>query len=135
MKLEPDYDTKCGSLHGTETAYTVEARVNYHQPAQVGKQIFDMRWQRVKFDKSVIGVPAAPASHRATLENGLLCYAAAQALRWWLHANAECDFVICLETRLIKHTVTYSHTATAVSQHDFVGIEDRTSLMPDDGKE
>lgn len=136
MELEQDYRRERGSGNGTETAYTVEARYNYPQPTQIGGQIFDNRWREVKFQDSAIGVPRCAPFNRRTLEHGLLGYAAAQALRWWLHAAAEADNMsgLCLETRIVSHKISYSHKIETVAAHDHIHGDDRSNCMPDWGK-
>lgn len=131
MELELDYKRAVGSRSGTETCYTVEARYDFHSPLQIGKYIFDSRWRRVEFDRAAIGVPVCAPYQRQTLEHGMLGYAAAQALRWWLHAQADVlSGCWCLQTRLIQHKITYSHEIEAVSSHEHVGGEDRSHIKP-----
>ena len=66
----------------------------------------------------------------------MLGYAAAQALRWWLHAAAEADNMsgLCLETRIISHKISYSHKIETVGAHDHIHGDDRSNCMPDWGK-
>lgn len=136
MELEQDYRSERGSGNETETAYTVEARYNYANPVQIGGQIFDNRWREVKFQDAVIGVPRCATFRRHTLEHGMLGYAAAQALRWWLHAAAEADNMsgLCLETRIVSHRISYSHKIETVAAHDHIHGEDRSNCVPDWGK-
>jgi hypothetical protein len=135
MELEADYKRERGSGNGSETAYAVEARYTFHDPLVLGDQVFDNRWRRVKFVQSAVGVPAAPSCYRQTLEHGLLAYAAAQALRWWLHANADANGHggLCLETRLVAHRITYSHKIEAISAHGHIHGGDRSNCVPDWG--
>lgn len=120
---------------GTETAYTVEARMEYHSPKQINGQLFDNRWRRVSFTAlpahlAHMGVPGAGGMMAAKLD--LYSYTQAQALRWWFHANADATFDgICLETRLVKHSVKYSYESTVESAHAVIGSDDRSSVMPD----
>lgn len=135
MDLDDEYKKNRGSGSSTEVAYSVEARYAFIDPVIIAGQIFDNRWRRVIFKESSVGVPNAPAWKRHTIENGLLCYASAQALRWWLHAVGECENngAICLETRLIEHKIESQYTITAVAQHCVVGGDDRSSCMPEWG--
>lgn len=123
---------------GTTYGYTVEARFSYHEPAQIGGVLLDNRWREVKFTASTIGVPRGPRWNAAQFEQGgLVGYAAAQALRWWLHADAEANSVgggVCLETRIVKHKLTYSYAVERVSDHGHIGGEDRSNCIPDWGK-
>jgi hypothetical protein len=135
MKLDESYSTKVGSHSGSETAYSVEARYNYISPAKIGKQLFDNRWRTVEFDASSVGVPRAPSYQRETLNSGLLSYSAAQALRWWLHALADYEGHSCIETRLIKHKISFSMEIVAVSSHAEIGGDNKSSMMPDYGKD
>lgn len=136
MELEPDYRRDHGSGSGSETAYTVEARYNFPRPIQIGNQIFDNRWQRVQFQESEIGVPPCSPIYRHTREHGMLGYPAAQALRWWLHANAEASRGggMCLETRLVSHTISHSYKIEAIEAHGHIHGEDRSNCIPDWGK-
>lgn len=136
MELEPDYTRERGNGSGTETAYTVEARFNYHAPIMIAGQIFDDRWRRVNFQHGKVGVPAASPFDRHTIEHGLLGYAAAQALRWWLHATADAQSMgcaLCLESRLVEHRISYTHKIEAIAAHGYVGGEDRSNCIPDWG--
>jgi len=136
MKLEECYRKERGSGSGSETGYTVEAMHNYVNPISVAGQIFDNRWRQVEFKESAIGVPSCPRHHRYVAENGMLGYSAAQALRWWLHAQAESEhgMAICLETRIVSHRISYSYKVESVSAHDHVHGEDRSNCVPDWGK-
>ena len=102
-------------------------------------QLFDNRWQIVQFNKSPLGVPVADPYMAPILEErGLFGYAAAQALRWWFHANAVASRIggdLCLETKLVKHTVATAFECSAVSEHEFIGGEDGSNRTPDCGKE
>ena len=134
MELEKDYMREHGS--GTETGYTVEARYDYQSPVQIGGQLFDNRWRQVDFEKSTIGVPTAPRHQRHIAYHGLLGYAAAQALRWWLHAHAEAEHGVafCLETRIVSHKISYSHEIETVAAHAHIHGEDRSNCIPDYGQ-
>ena len=136
MELEEGYEREKGSGSGTEIGYTVEARNNFHAPMQIGGQIFDNRWRQVKFEQSAIGVPICPRYQRHIAEHGMLGYAAAQALRWWLHANAEAGqgMALCLETRIISHKIIYTHKIETQAAHEHVHGDDRSNCMPDWGK-
>ena len=132
MELEPEYNREKITASGEDSAYTVEARYAYPQPVEIAGQIFDNRWRQVQFTQGPICVPGESfARHRELF--GMLGYAQAQALRWWLHAEAGTLKGICLETRLIKHKIKYSSEAVAVSQHCLVGGEDRSNCIPDLG--
>lgn len=138
MEEDSEYPKQKGQGSGSCGGYTVEARSMSDTPMQLGKQIFDNRWRQAQFDKGIIGVPSGldrySLSEMATA--GLLQYSSAQALRWWLHANAEAELGmgLCLETKLIKHTVEFAHEVNAVSEHCLITGEDRSSLYPDWGK-
>ena len=135
MELEPEYDKSKGYENSHTFCYTVEARYNHHEPCKLGDQIFDKTWRRVSFKKADFGVPTGFFVDRVVENRGFLNYSAAQSLRWWLHANAEYSGRICLETRLVKHKVESSCTINAVSYHDCVGGEDRSSIMAPDERE
>jgi hypothetical protein len=136
MTAIPDeFPHSSGSGQATETAYTVEARCLDH-PMQVAGKLFGHQWTRVAFDKTLRGVPDAPAYSVRTLEHGMFAYAAAQALRWWLHAQAEFErgFFTLLETRLVQHEIKTSHAITAVAAHDVISAADRSSTGPREQK-
>ncbi len=83
----------------------------------IRQQFYDEQWRQVEFDLSANSIPMSPVHHRELLEHGLFSYAAAQALRWWFHAQAEIE---CaggapgLETRLVQHRLTFSHEVAAI---------------------
>ena len=135
IELEPDYQTKRGSGSGVDTVYGVEARYAYPEPRIICGQVFDNRWRQVYFKEAAGGVPINNSQQcpRAALD-GLYNYEAAQALRWWFHAQAAADTFgssICLETRLVEHKIKYTYETVAVSQHCLVSGEDRSNIMPD----
>lgn len=120
---------------GTETGYKVEARYNFNQAVKISDFIIDNRWRQIDFPKATNGVPQAPFYQRHTLEHGYLSYAAAQALRWWLHAEAESDGGgLCLETRIVKYKIAHSYEITRVAEHMRIGGDDRSNCIPDWGK-
>lgn len=135
-ELEADYKKDRASGSWTFDGYSVEARHNYHDPMTVSGQVFDRTWRRVNFDESVIGVPLPRFRRHALAEHGYLGYASAQALRWWFHAaiEAEQGLGICMETRLVKHSIHTTHKITAVSAHCHIHGEDRSNTMPDWGQ-
>ena len=119
------------SGNGTMEGYSVEARSVYTSPQNINGQLFDERWATVKFNNnSLIGVPEGPSWSIHWLRLcGLYSYPAAQALRWWFHANSEHQ--LCLETRIIKHKINYSYQSSRISEHAIITGEDRSSMMPD----
>lgn len=129
-----EYPKKGQSGSGLEDGWSVEARFTYHEPRQFGKQIFDQRWKSVQFDQVVppIGVPSGPPSVLGIRDAcGLYGYQAAQALRWWFHANAAARWQDgCLETRLVKHLLKYEFSSTAESAHAVIGGDDRSGMKP-----
>jgi hypothetical protein len=117
LPLEEDYKTKKSKGSATRTGYTIEARFHVRDPENVGRQIFDQNWRQVEFDQSAIGVPMSTSYHRELLDHGLFSYSAAQALRWWFHAQAEIECVggaPGLQTRLVQHRVTCTHEVAAI---------------------
>lgn len=124
------------SGNGTTHAYSVEARYMYTTPKKFGDVLLDQRWRRLSFVPSHIGVPDGPYHSYGMRACGLLGYSAAQALRWWFHACADADVGVgsmCLETRIIKHRVEYSHKEIAESAHVVITGDDRSNIMPDWG--
>jgi hypothetical protein len=137
-ELESEYRKNRGSGSGTDYGYVVEARNTCADPVQIGGEIFDNKWRSVNTVQvgDGVGVPA-PRYNKRLAEHGLLGYAAAQAIRWWFHASAESVGFgyVCLETRIIKCKLTYSHEVEAMSAHEIIGGEERTHIRPDWGKE
>lgn len=112
-----------GSMQG----YSVEARHNYPDPLTVGDQIFDIRWKPVRYDKGHCGVPTRSGTPHDAGTYGVYDFAAAQALRWWLHAAAAVskDFSgLCLETRLICHKIKFEYSVEAIEAFEHVGGDD-----------
>lgn len=122
---------------GTIDGYSVEARCNYHQAMVLGDRVIDNRWAQLHFPKGHPGVPIGPSYSLPFLDVvGLMSYPAAQAMRWWVHAEAERGLkYMCLETRIVKHRVSYSYSAKRESEHCIVGGDDRSNMMPDWGRE
>lgn len=122
--------SKPREMNCTTVGWSVEARSTAHAPEAIGEQIFDERWQPVKFAYGMPGVPTGSPFDGPWLQQmGLLGYASAQALRWWFHAEAP--RALCIETRLVKHAVTVAVSAARQTEHDVVSGEDRSSIMPD----
>jgi hypothetical protein len=139
VEVEPaEFPAKGSSGSGVQTGYSVEARHTYSDPIVIAGTIYHQNWRRVQPDQAQgFGVPAAHPHYRYLHEHNLMTYPAAQAIRWWLHAIAEAESIgggLCLETRLIKHKVEYSHAETKVSVHAQVGGDDRSNRIPDWGK-
>lgn len=123
------------SKSGTTNGYSIEARYNFNSPHVINGHTLDKEWRTIAFDTapSGFGIPSPPFEF-AIVALGLYGYSQAQALRWWFHANADATFHgICLETRIVKHTVKYSIEAERKSEHLTIGGEDRSNCMPDWG--
>lgn len=130
MELEDDYRCDKGRGESTCPAFTVEAR-HTQGPVKIGDQLFDGEWRNVSFQESFIGVPNS--SSPIVREHGMLGYASAQALRWWIHAESQANFGMggfCLDTRIIKHIIKTTYEITAVSFHEIVGDEDNPNHQP-----
>lgn len=132
---KPEFPQQPSTHNGNTVGYTVEARCAFHEPRSIAGVLLGKEWKRLTFEKAPapFGVPIAPPWHNAIF--GMLSlyeYSAAQALRWWFHANADASMEgICLETRIVAHSVKYSMSSTAISEHALIGGEDRTSVVPD----
>jgi hypothetical protein len=108
----------------TERLFSVEARYNYSSPVQFGDMILDKEWRKVHFNN----VPQRPdypgvLSRKpwpVIAENDLVHYAAAQALRWQLHAAADVEFKVGLETRLVEHEVETAWKQTAIAAREAI---------------
>jgi hypothetical protein len=103
-----------------------------HTSKQFGDALLDQRWQRLRFVTSHIGVPDGLSYNYAARACGLLGYSAAQALRWWFHAQADAETFggLGLETRIIKHHVEYSYKEIAESAHVLIGNH-CSGIMPE----
>lgn len=116
-QFEEGYRTDGGNGTSSYACYSIEARCGTAKlgPITVNNQVFDGEWRTVNIARAPIGVPAAPPFMASAQQHGLYGYAAAQALRWWLLAEADMTFR-ALDTRLIEHRLetTYKITATAI---------------------
>lgn len=139
-QTQSEFPRKGQSQNGTSTGYSIEVRTSAKQPTQIGTMLLGHEWQRLKVDQvqPPFGVPIArPWNERIFSMLGLYDYAAAQALRWWFHASAEATpyaGAMCLESRIIAHTVKYAISEEAVSEHMQIQGDDRTNCIPDWGK-
>lgn len=131
---EPPYDASRGSMAGD--GWTVEVRLDdYAQPTPVGDMLVSHQWQRVIFAPAAIGVPSHSEYQSYLGYTRYLSYPAAQALRWWFHAEAtKASLALGLRSRLVKHRIRVEHKVEAVSVHCEIGGEDRSAMMPDWGK-
>ena len=121
IPLEDGYENRQSQGSSTRPGYTVEARLDLLSPVNIGRQTFDKKWRQVEFDQSAIRVPMSHVHHRELLEHGLFSYAAAQALRWWFHAQAEIECFGAshgLQTRLVLHQLTLEHEISAIGVVD-----------------
>lgn len=118
---KPEFPQKGASGSGTEHWYTVQGRYMFNEPKQFGNQLFDQRWKEIHFDRvqPPLGVPSGPPDLGGVRDrHGLYSYEAAQALRWWFHANAAASWGnLCLETRLVRHVVEYEFSTRLTSAH------------------
>lgn len=131
MALDAD-KARRSSGRSTGVGYSVEARHRHSEPRTVAGRIFDERWREVGFEEGPAGVPVRVGPFDRARQHGLYPYAAAQALRWWLHATAEAEpgHGLCLETRLVEHRIEAEHEVTSVAAHDLVSGEDRSNTTP-----
>lgn len=116
-----EFPKKGASHNGDTIGYTVEVRYSYHQPQMVAGMLLGKEWQRLSVEKAMppFGVPiSAPWNSAIFGMLGLYDYPAAQALRWWFHANAHAGSLgaICLESRIVAHRVRYSMSEEPVSE-------------------
>lgn len=114
--MSDTFPNERGNHHSTLIGYTVEAMFDYNSPRMIAGQLFDNRWHEVSFVKAPegFGVPAGDRFNTEIHKHGLYGYEAAQALRWWLHAQARLEGnEYCLRTRLIEHKVVTETRVTA----------------------
>ena len=119
-------NNRLSSGQGTTEGYFVEARHNYTEPKVVAGQIFTREWKRVYFDdESPIGVPARCGYIEPLLKLGqCYSYEGAQALRWWLHAEASSDRQfsgLCFETRIVAVDIKYSYECVREGEYEHIG--------------
>ncbi len=134
---ELPYSASSGSMGGD--GWSVEVRIEaYAKPIPIGSAgefMVTTQWQRLPFQQAPIGVPAYSEYQGYLGYTNYLNYPAAQALRWWFHAEiAKQTIGLGVQSRLVKHQITVEHKVTAVSVHCEIGGEDRSSIMPDWGK-
>lgn len=133
-EAQEEWPKKSSSGSATETLWSVEGRHTANEPLSLGTQIFDSRWRAIEFAEGQPGVPSSRRFSHASM-HGLMSYAASQALRWWVHAEADINYRgIYFETRLIQHTLKYEYKIEQVSAHAHIHGNDRSNLMPDWGK-
>jgi hypothetical protein len=136
-KFAPPADAwpqKGGSGSGTNVGYTVEARLAYMVPQTVVGMVLDTRWQRINFPQGVPGVREKTGSPYDVATYWLHTWAAAQALRWWFHSEADLHGPgsYCLETRIVEHRVNYTYSVEAVGAHAQIGGNvHRSNFGPD----
>lgn len=135
----PDtFPSKGTNGSGTDSAFSVQARMAYWEPKEICGHLLDTRWRTIHFQQSPIGVPtqARYCPWGASLQ-GLMTYQAAEALRWWFMAQAAHSFDhLCLETRIVKHKVTYSFSEEAVGAGAVVNSpRDNIAITPPIPKE
>lgn len=134
-----EFPRKASNGSGSMKGYSVEARYAYPSPKMFAGNLLDARWSTVQFVETIppFGVPNGRRYSEPWLRNtGLYTYQAAQALRWWFLAAAEAEFsVLCIETRLVEHDIVYSYGSTATKPVALIGGDDRSSIMPDWGKQ
>lgn len=97
---------------GTIIGWTVEARYVCDGAKIINGQMFDDKWRQVSFHNSNTGVPRGASYQNPWLTlTGRYSYEAAQALRWWFYAanNGGGMGMLCLETRLVRHKISYSY--------------------------
>ena len=136
---EDKKEPKSESASGSRQAYRVEARYSYFEPMTFGDRVFDKEWREITFPESAMG--GVPPGARWDLPElmSFRCYSyqAAQALRWWFHAELEAHKFgggLCMETRIVKYEITYTRECKRVSEHAFISGEDRSNCIPDWGK-
>lgn len=117
---------------GSDTLYSIQARMATYEPQLVCGHLLDLRWTTLHFPSAPIGVPQHRPFQFGAMMTGLMSYQAAQALRWWFHAEADKESCgLCLETRLIEHRVRYEYSSEAVRAVCLIGGDNsRSNIMP-----
>lgn len=108
------------SRHGNmkDEGYSVQARyaAGRGDHKVIGGLVLTGDWKDMAFQRGTPGVSAA-APHSFLHVCGLLTFQAAEALRWWLHAEAAGSDALgdlCVETRLIRHEIALDYEVVAV---------------------
>jgi len=144
MADKPNYDPPPDSFpakgpssgSGSNTLYSVQARMAYFKPQQVCGHLLDLRWTTLHFPNAPIGVPQHRRFQYGAIMTGLMSYQAAQALRWWFLAEIDKESGgLCIETRLVEHRVRYEYSSEAIRAVCPIGVgECRSNIMPVEGK-
>lgn len=103
---------------GSEPVYLIELKLA--QPKTINGKIYTKEWTRVYFEEGMRGVPNKVHSEQART-SGFLSYQAAQALRWWLHADLEKQGAFSAETRIVKYVISYSYKTERQGEYDLIG--------------
>ena len=139
-EIKAEFPDKRSSGTGTDKAYYIEGRSVNSRPEQIGGMLLDERWRRIDLYEvqHPHGVPVKNHGGASQAgDRGLLNYEAAEALRWWFHAEAAAGLglsAICLETRLVECEVKYSYEVTAVKEVSVLGRDGSRSYMPSEAK-
>jgi hypothetical protein len=116
-KTRSEFPRKPSTCEGNEIAWSVEARSSVGPQNCMG-QLFGEQWKRVDYERGATGVPDGGPIFEGRYF-GLLGYHAAQALRYWFLANLSAAYKgTGVETRLVKHQIKYSRSATAVEAEE-----------------
>lgn len=137
MSTEPEFPRVRSSMHHTgdyhEKGYTVEARCTLREPRSVGPILLGQEWAEVPFNRSPQGgIPMAhPYSPLPMMS--VMSWPAAQALRWWFHAEAASTGIMSdlgIETRIIEHAIKLEYECRAVGPVDEVTNGSSRRLPP-----
>lgn len=101
-----------GSGSGSEMVYLVEARSTFTEPQEANGMTLDNRWRVVTFAPSPVGVKNSVWSAEARAWGKYLTYEAALTLAHLFLTNADRGY--CLETRLVKIKLSYSHSTEEI---------------------
>lgn len=131
------------TLSGGDKGWTVEVRLaDYKEPQELFGQMITNKWKKFEFTRILadpelnMGVPVRPSYGGSLEQFQLLPYAAAQALRWMLHAHFEASEFganLAFESRLIEHKTEFSFKSTPTGAFAPIGGEDRSCIMPNWG--
>lgn len=128
MSENSEFPRKGSSQHGTETAWSVEARSFIKSPIACGDLLLGTEWSNVPFNRAPGGVPSGGLFFQGA-DMGLLTYAAAQALRWWFLAELRSNYKDTgVETRLVRHEVKYSKECVAVAAGDLADFRSEHNI-------
>ena len=94
--------------------YHVEVRTSFDQPQEIAGMLLGQNWAPLSISQYPSGLGVPNVTIDSAGKHGYFTYEAAQALRWWFHAEARYSF--CLQSRLVAFDWEESWSATRKSE-------------------